>query len=133
MHLGVPVVAQWVKNLMLSPWGCRFNPWFLGHISLAKLQILLGLTSDGSVLNPNLLELQNQECVLSRFEQEAQENGNIMCFKGDYSRQKKLKSSIKIQEEEGGRKHRLETEKEETSRKGILRSIQGYIDYWDLI
>ena len=25
--LGVPTVAQWIKNLTQYPWGCRFNLW----------------------------------------------------------------------------------------------------------
>ena len=26
-ELGVPAVAQWVKNTTYFPWGCGFNPW----------------------------------------------------------------------------------------------------------
>ena len=25
--LGVPIMAQWVKDLTLSLWECRFTPW----------------------------------------------------------------------------------------------------------
>ena len=30
--VGVPLVAQWVKNLIYCPWGCGFDPW---HHSVA--------------------------------------------------------------------------------------------------
>lgn len=41
--------------------------------SLAR-QVLPGLTRDGSVFNPEVLELQNQECVVLRYEHEVQES-----------------------------------------------------------